>query len=282
MKFLFVLCLSFLMSPFSVSATGDSTQYLTSKDTIILKEITSFHKIFEHKIVKGQTLYSMARFYGLLIDDLYYYNPGLKDRTVNPGDAVNIPIPNRSIIRYLNDTMDVSKLIPVCYEIQKGDNLWGISKRVFRMPIDTVMMRNNLVTYDIHIGQRLQLGWMSIKGVPKTYHSKTIPPKWRKSAYLGKRFNARGKQAYEESGVAYWQKNSAIKSDLYTLHRKAPINSVIGITNPMNNRTVYAKVIGRIPNDVYQDNVKVVVSTKIATLLGARDPKFFVKVKYTR
>ena len=50
----------------------------------------------------------------------------------------------------------------------------------------------------------------------------------------------------------------------------------------MNNRKVYAKVIGRIPENVYGSDVVVVISSKVANFLGAKDPRFFVRVRYLK
>ena len=87
---------------------------------------------------------------------------------------------------------------------------------------------------------------------------------------------------YSQQGVAFWQKNSREDSDLYALHRTADIDSIIEITNPMKNRTIYAKVIGRVPDTAYENNVVVVISPLAAKLLGAKDPRFFVRVNYLR
>jgi hypothetical protein len=48
----------------------------------------------------------------------------------------------------------------------------------------------------------------------------------------------------------------------------------------MKNRTAYAKVIGRIPDRAYGDEIIVVLSPSVAKMLGARDPKFFVEIRY--
>ncbi|HOY19874.1 MAG TPA: hypothetical protein PLC89_21355, partial [Haliscomenobacter sp.] len=65
----------FLLLPGYVFATGDSLRYLTPRDTIILSVGANDAKIFEHKIEKGQTIFSLARFYGLKMDALRYLNP---------------------------------------------------------------------------------------------------------------------------------------------------------------------------------------------------------------
>ena len=63
------------------------------------------------------------------------------------------------------------------------------------------------------------------------------------------------------------------------LHRSAAVGSVIKIRNYKNNKIVYAKVTGSIPY-TYEDSVHVVVSAKIAKLLGAKDAKFYTEVRY--
>ncbi|MEM9921863.1 MAG: LysM peptidoglycan-binding domain-containing protein [Bacteroidota bacterium] len=278
-------CLFFMIGMGSIaSATGDSTRYLTLKDTIFLQLGSMQEKSFIHNIAPKQTLFSMAKFYGLKMEELYFYNPEIRDQVLTIGHPIRIPIPNRAILRYKKSSFDESKHIPVCYIVQRGDNLYDIAKRVFRMPVDTVMGRNNMPDYTLSIGQTLLVGWMSIDGISAKIRAKSIPPEWRKSYQLQKRFMTQKsyKKDFQEQGVAFWNKNSKSKSDLYALHRRAPINSIIGVNNPMNNRTVYVKVIGRIPSNVYADNVKVVLSPRAVRLLGARDSKFFIRLEYLK
>ena len=56
--------LLFLMLPLIAHASwGDSTKYLTLKDTLFITlDEKSNEKIYQHKIIKGQNLYSLARF----------------------------------------------------------------------------------------------------------------------------------------------------------------------------------------------------------------------------
>ena len=79
----------------------------------------------------------------------------------------------------------------------------------------------------------------------------------------------------------FWPKDSKEKGALYALHRQASIGTIIQVNNPMNDRIVYAKVIGRIP-EAYERNIEVVLSPEAARKLGARDPRFFVKTTYLK
>ncbi|MEL6639131.1 MAG: LysM peptidoglycan-binding domain-containing protein [Bacteroidota bacterium] len=266
--------------------TGDSTRYLLPEDTIFLKIGKYQHKIFEHEIEKGQTLYSLAKFYGLSIDELYLYNPQLLDRVLSPYEKVSIPIPNRAIIRYTKADFQREQYVPIYYVVRKGDTFFSISTRLFKMPMDTIALRNNLTSATLSIGQSLFVGWMDINGIPESFRKFRGDPQWQGGQQLRGRYvkdKARHPERERvEQGVAFWQKNSGMASDLYALHRRAPLNSVIAVTNPMNKRRVYAKVIGRIPENVYGSDVVVVISPTVAKFLGAKDPRFLVKLRYLR
>lgn len=84
----------------------------------------------------------------------------------------------------------------------------------------------------------------------------------------------------EQRGVAAWRKDIREKTDLYAIHRTAPVGSTVMVSNPLIKKSVYAKVISQMPEDLYPDNVCVVVSPAVANLLGAVDAHFFVKVRY--
>ncbi|MDX1941897.1 MAG: LysM peptidoglycan-binding domain-containing protein [Saprospiraceae bacterium] len=271
-----------LLLPNKIKATGDSLRYLTPKDTIFLSVDEFGEKIFEHHIERKQTLFSLGKFYGLSVEELYYYNPGLKENVISIGQAIKVPIPNRAIIRYKQKGFDEKNHIPVIYIVKKGDTMFGVAKRFFRMDIADVMQRNALKSETLSIGQQLLMGWMNLEGVPEDYHDTGISPSARRNNAMRKiYFREQGKaKEKEHQGVAFWQKQSKEDSDFYALHRHAAINSVIEVNNPMSKVTVYVKVIGRIPDTAYDNNVAVVLSPLAAKTLGARDPRFFVKVKY--
>ena len=281
------LILLFFLLPFICLhiKAGDQVEYLSAKDTIFIKLGDYQEKIFEHTMKPKQTLYSLAKFYGLTVSELYSYNPILNEENVAVGQKIKIPIPNKAIIRFKNVDFDPSKHVPVCYIVKRRDNLFRISKVLFRMPVDTIMARNNLSNFDISIDQVLLIGWMNIEGISEKHRIfRGYPPGWKQNQNLRlayRRASQVKKERYQ-SGVAYWQKDSQDNSDFFALHRYAPINSIVAVKNPMSRYTVYAKVIGRIPDTVYGRDVAVVLSPKAAKMIGAKDARFFVKVRYLK
>ncbi len=81
-------------------------------------------------------------------------------------------------------------------------------------------------------------------------------------------------------GIAIWNQSSSNSKSMFALHPTAVVGSYIEITNPMMNKTVNAKVIGNIPPRTYTDDVSIVVSPKVAKMLGVVDKRFAVRVKY--
>ena len=266
---------------------GDSLQYLTAQDSVFLTVDENNQKIIIHRLEEHQTMYSLAKFYGLELVELLYYNPELEKANDIPiGVMVQIPIPNKAIKRYKNKNFDEAKHASIFYRVKKGDNLFHVAKRLFKMPIEDVQKRNNIVGNNIHPGQLLHVGWMSIEGVPREYRKlKPVPPEWKRSQLNGISYmQAKGiKPEHIQRGVAAWNKNSKNINTIFALHRSAPINSIVKIMNPMNKRTLYAKVVGRPSSKVYfGKNVVIVLSPKAAKMLGARDSRFFVNVEFLK
>lgn len=83
-----------------------------------------------------------------------------------------------------------------------------------------------------------------------------------------------------EKGIAIWNQTSSNSKNMFVLHPTAVVGSFIEITNPMMNKTVQAKVIGNIPPRTYTDDVSIVVSPRVAKMLGVVDRRFAVTVKY--
>ena len=275
---------AFLYLPQLAKATGDSLNYLTPKDTIFLSVGQFNEKYFNHHLEPKQTLFSLAKFYGLSLPELYFYNPGLSPQTMKIGMPVRIPIPKKAIEQYQEKDLIPGRFAPVYYVVRKGDTLYKISKSYFGIPMEDIMMRNGLLDHTLKRNQILQVGWLSLNGIPDSLRAYAGGQLGKRNAAYRKLFqyDMAGEREREHQGVAFWPKDMKDQGDLMAMHRKAEIGSVISIYNPMSRRTVYAKVVGRIPDTVYKDDVVVVVSPLVANLLGAIDPRFFVKVKYHR
>jgi hypothetical protein len=269
----------FLFLPFLCLAstqTDSIAPIVGLQDSVFISFEKYPQKTYLHKVKPGQTPYSISRFFGLSVEELKYFNPTLPD-TLSVGLDIEIPIPSKAIFRYIKG--DSKDYIPLYYEVQPKDNLYRLSKVILRMPIDTIRLRNDMKDANLSIGQVLMLGWMSKEGIPKE-------SQYRKGYNYR---NARNRLAFYETmaidsiefnqnGAAFAKQNMSHNAGLVALHNRAPINSIVAVNNPMSDKTVYVKVIGRVPV-IYHDTV-VVLSDSAARYLGARDSRFYVRLQY--
>lgn len=253
---------------------------LTPKDSLLLVVVEG-KKFLLHPVKPKHTLFSIAKYYALGLEELYEYNPEFRtEPTLKVGTRVKIPIPNKAIKRYKTTGFVASKNIPIYYVVKEKDNLYQICERYFRMPVDSIKKRNRFKDNTIQKGQHIHMGWMGNEGVLGEWR----PPRVVTKADVLKERYAEDKKKHKEhneQGVCSWQKGSQEKGDLYALHREAAIGTIIMVTNPMFNRTVPAKVIGRIP-DGYERKTTLILSPEAVRKLGAKDPQFFVKLKYLK
>jgi LysM repeat protein len=281
---LFSICLFYFSFPVFAKGQDEMNQppnFLTSKDSLYLTVNDAGQKIIEHPIKTKQTLFSIAKYYGLGLDEIYEHNPSLQTNPgLKTGQRIKIPIPNMAIRRYKIKGFVASKNAPIYYVVQDGETLYQICKRHFGMPVDSIAKRNNLKNNNIRPGQLILMGWMGVEGVPVKWRKgkPTATTKDLKTGFEKEKIKYKEASA---SGVCVWQKDSNEKGDLYALHQEAAIGTSIAVTNQMTKKTVFAKVIGRIPVG-YDKNTEIVLSPAAAREIGAKDPKFFVKTRYLK
>lgn len=257
------------------------TVYETTHDTVFIRTSGTSNLIFDHTIQPSETLYSIGMHYGLSVNDLFFFNPNLRNHTISPGQQLTIPLPKKSILRYQTKNITPNQYYHLCYRVKKGDTAYNIAKTRFKMPVDTLLERNAVITHQLDVGQVLHVGYLSKAGIPTAHHNFKSNPDWEKERMeeLAYQRGTADRKAYQEYGAAYCKQSLKDRAGYSVLHRTAKIRSHITIKNPMTGKTVRAKVLGRIPDSVHTKNVIVVVSQQTAKALGAKDGQFYVWIK---
>ncbi len=87
-------------------------------------------------------------------------------------------------------------------------------------------------------------------------------------------------KAETTKGTAIWINDSSHENQyrFYAMHKSAPIGSVIKVRNLMNERVVYAKVIGKLPNNKSTENIIVKLSAGAARYLNVLDDRFMIEL----
>lgn len=247
-------------------------------------------KVIIFKVQPKDTYYSIARRYNVSPQAIMNYNNS-KTGTLTIGDVINIPT-DQPFAKSAPAQQQVqgNNTPPTEYKVSAGETLYAISKR-FNTTVDDITKLNNLTSTTLVPGQILMVRYgSSISATPAVHtdtqiiakRDSTLTSPVRDSA-AERRFNANKFGLYEktEKGVATWIDDSSLDPNKkLVLHRTAVIGTVIKITNPMTNRTTFAKVVGRFTDNEQTKDVIIIMTKNVADSLGALDKRFHVNISY--
>jgi LysM repeat protein len=199
------------------------------------------------------------------------------------------------------------------YKVSAHETLYSIAKR-FNTTVDDITKLNNLSSTNLTPGEILMVRSGAATQQPQqspqeqqtqqqqpqtqqqmqrpTAHNDTpiakrdstlVAAPLKDSSNADHHLNANRFGLYEknEKGVATWIDDTSLDPNKkLVLHRTAPIGTVIKITNPMTNRTTFAKVVGRFTDNEATKDVIIVMTKNVADSLGALDKRFHVNISY--
>jgi len=284
-----------------------------AQDTLWVKQKEDMPYLI-HRVKSGETLFILSKRYSVppaVLADVnrVSYQDGLPE-----GSKFRIPIDDYNFIRIES----VVKSKPVFYRAGDEDDLRSIS-RMMGVSQSAIQRWNHRNTPDIATGDILQVGWVAYDAAQKPFAKPDTTRSQAIAAHPGTTFPARpmmhdtvkpapkpalaekdtttemvsafealyekqvqGVSTNEESGAAvfYPLRTQAAPGVYYAFHNTAGKGTILSITNPANGKTVYAKVIGTIPNLKEYHNSIVGLSGNAVSALGARERRMFCKIKY--
>jgi len=288
-------------------ATGNSlSQSIDLPGSIVVFKHEELGMVSKYNVKTKNTLYSIAKAYHTDLKSLIKSNPDLSLGNFNPGDSLLIPF-HPNLIEFGEINSDARNYIPVYYKTVKKDNLFRIARHYFDRKLDLLMKINHFSTSSLKEGQLVLVGWKGkldtkqaserIDKPDKNHQPDHQVEKIRRDeeAVFVKRIDVingiqnevmdslkievKTPEIIDQKGLAIWNRDSKV-SGIFALHDDAKPGTLIEILNPQLNRREFIKVIGKIPSNSYHPNVKVIVSPEAAKVLGALDPRFYVKMKY--
>ncbi len=298
MKLRFTLILAFLCSLQTVSA--QELIQTNKKDSLFIEIDPERGRYVQHIVDNKQTLYSISRYYSCNLQELYNFNGKSNDWVINPGDLIQIPFTKTQL---LTEKSDVKELIPLFYRVKAKDNIFRISKIYFSQSIQVMQKRNELPDLSMDIGQVLHIGWLNqnvqtqekpkvidsdqalqmvriLDSVEMTANIDSSVLQKKNDLFVEKDSLQDNRIFKSEHGIAIWNKESSDRENLYAMHRTAKINSLIEIHNPLLNRTAFAKVVSRMTEGLYPDDVDIIITPRVADSLGMKDRRFRVLLKF--
>jgi len=281
----------------------------------LVVEIQAEYGLISKYVVKPRnTLYSICKSYRINYELLEEANIGSRLPAINPGDTLLIPF-NLEMVDLTVLEGNALDAIPVYYKTMKGDNLFRIARVYFDHNLAHLMQMNSLQDTYLKPGQLILIGWHTPTFESENYdnseevvsilhplenvdsvsdHHKITDVNAGPSALSN--FSEKDtkqnrvtkdstdhtrepQKILSQNGLAIWNRTSRAKGS-FALHNQARIGTMLEVTNPLLKRRSYIRVIGRIPDNSYPNNVRVILSPDAARELGALDPRFFVKMNY--
>jgi len=89
-----------------------------------------------------------------------------------------------------------------------------------------------------------------------------------------------GKKPTTEKGPGSWFKSNAGAGKYYALHNSASRGTIIKVTNPLNGKSIYAKVLEAIPQMKQNAGLIIKLSDSAIEALGTNETKFYCELSY--
>jgi LysM repeat protein len=237
-----------------------------------------------HKISAKETWYGIAKQYGVSIDELKKTNTPTSE--LNAGEEILIPrsMVSKKEVVLMADTIKE----PIYYDVKKKETLYSISKTFSTIP-DSLKKWNNISGKKVKSGQRIIVGYkITIVEPPKpdtvAKEVKIAPiPVPKVKPAIEKKSVAVKRRPVSEQGVASWigGDDDTTSKMFFALHRTAPQGTIIKVTNKMNRKYVFVKVLGTLPDTGDNYDLIIKLSKSSAEKLGVRDKRFQCELNYS-
>jgi LysM repeat protein len=124
-KAFLILLLFFIISGNDYLKAQDSPPVVTRSQTI---QVVDGKEYFFHPVLQGQTLFSIARAYGVSQDDIYEANPELRDHGLRFDQIIRIPVRHDEKPRQVA-TGTVQETTWVEHQVTRRETVYGISRQ---------------------------------------------------------------------------------------------------------------------------------------------------------
>jgi LysM repeat protein len=282
-----------------------------NKDSTGVKNIKG--KIFVlHQVEKGQGLYGIAKRYGTTVEKIKEANKDLGS-SLSVGQVIMVPYGRKvntpEVIEHKPAKKTPEKTektkqktekqpedkngTPIYHVVVKKETLYQIAVN-HKITIEQIKTWNKIDNGGLKAGQKIIVG----------YHAKEEPRAEKKSKSKNdKNSNNKGKvkkttkpdgdfedntpvntvkKEIRESGMATWVDDGSITTEVHlAMHKNAPVGTLIKVTNPMNGRYKYVKVVANLPQNDENNNILIKIGKNTADELDIRDKAFRVDLSYS-
>jgi len=260
-------------------------------------------KVILHKVEAKESYYSIGRKYKVTPQTIMDFNNG---KTLQPAETIKIPTQINFTEKPVSFASGNLKSKETIHKVIAKETLYSIASK-YNMRVDDLKLLNGITTSNLTIGQTLkvlvsdevslnQKVETNTAGKPVLVEKKQKPePKppvqeVNKIKYIDSTDsngnmeiprNRYGITEMNDKGLAVWIDDDNLDaSKSYALHRTAPVGTIVKITNPMTDRSVFAKVVGRFTENQTTKDVIIVLTKATSDAIGALDKRFLVHITF--
>jgi LysM repeat protein len=229
-----------------------------------------------HKVQPKETLYAISKMYDVSVDEIKAWN-NLKENALSTGQELLIKKgAGASTIRPTEQ-----KSLTGTHTVGAGETLYSIS-RLYNISVEQLKAWNGIQGSDLKLGQLLVVTQPMYKGDdPNRDKSVVVAPQDQVTqAPIKISETVAGTDEVREAGLAELIEGTEGNRKYLALHRTAKTGSILKVKNELNNREVFVRVAGPLPNTGVNDKLVIKISKSAYDRLGAIDPKFRVEVTY--
>jgi LysM repeat protein len=243
-----------------------------------------------HIVAEKETMFSIARQYGLTVDELRQLN-NITGNSISTGQELVIKknAATTTAPTQKNTPQPIQSLKGV-HTVAEKETLYSVARQ-YGITVDQLKDWNNLTTNDLKLGQTLFVvrptnqGMTVIEPVkpPVTEKPVEVVPDITKPVVttpikISEGFKD-GKEVVE-TGLAELIEGTQGNRKYLALHRTAPTGTILKVKNQMNDREVFVRVIGQLPDTASNDKLIIKISKSAYDRLSAIDLKFMVEVTW--
>ncbi len=208
-----------------------------------------------HLVQPGETLYAISRQYKVSVEDIKKWN-NLTSESLNVDQQLAI-ISKAEIKTPQKDLPPFARAKK--HYVQTGETLEKVAVKR-NVSTDSLMKWNQLRSDDLRIGQLLwyrEYDRPNDEKQPKNYFGKVT-----------------------QEGIAMQIEDMAEADKYLALHKTLPTGTLLEVRNLMNNKKVFVRVVGQLPDTGMNQNIIIRLTEKSFKRLGILDARARVELTY--
>ena len=207
-----------------------------------------------------------------------------------------------------NNSQSSTSKSPIYHTVTPGETVYRVAVN-HKITVEQLKSWNNLTSNSIEVGQQLIVGYKTgtddnisdivIKDTRKDTQTRVsekvvetgILPEGTKlntqrtqtESKIDKKKTGKGdSKEIDETVAAAAIDDASLDEKLnLALHRTAPEGTIIKVTNPMNNKVVFVKVIGKLRDAPGEQKIAIKITRNAADRLGIMDKVFRLQLQYS-